>query len=179
MTSKRSTTRTKKKKIHHQLTSNPAPLALRFRFTGNGFSRSRSALNAELSRLQEENENLRHRLSTYAANEEFSRKSIAELNEEHEQKLFTLRLDYETKIEQLSVKTSEHQIEMFTLRQMYETMLDEKRHADQQINEMRLREQTSQEKLDRSQIECERFRKLSQRPPMTNALTQTVRCSDI
>jgi len=135
--------------------------------------------------LQQENQTLRHRLSEYATNEEIYRKKISEheqetneLNEKYEQKYFSLRLEYETKIEQLNTKTSEQQIEIFTLKQMYETISDEKRHTDQQINDMRFNEQNLQEKFDKLQMEYDQLVKLNRKPLTTNVFTQTVKGKD-
>jgi hypothetical protein len=100
------------------------------------------------------------------------------LNEKYEQKYFSLRLEYETKIEQLNTKTSEQQIEIFTLKQMYETISDEKRHTDQQINDMRFNEQNLQEKFDKLQMEYDQLVKSNRKPLTTNVFTQTVKGKD-
>jgi hypothetical protein len=113
--------------------------------------------------LQQENENLRHRLAEYAANEEIYRQNALEhKHETHE-------------IEQLTHKTSEQQLEILTLRQMYETVFDEKCHVDEQINDIRLNEQNLQEKFDKIQIEYDQLVKSNKKPLMINILTQTVR----
>ncbi|UJR25203.1 hypothetical protein I4U23_006555 [Adineta vaga] len=130
--------------------------------------------------FQEENENLRQRLAVSQTNEEIYRKAALdheretiEINEKYEQNLFSLRLNYETKIEQLTIKTSEQQIEMLTLKQMYETILDEKRHVDQQIHEIRFNEQNLQENLDRIQFEYDQLLLKNQKPIMIQNFTQT------
>lgn len=132
--------------------------------------------------LQQENENLRHRLSEYATNEEIYRKNafeheqqMNELHEKHEQKFFSLRLEYETKIEQITGKSSEQQIEMLTLKQMYETIRDEKYHVDEQLNDLRTNEQNLQEKLEKIQMDYEQLLKATKKPIMNHVLVQTVK----
>ena len=98
-----------------------------------------------------------------------------ECNEKHEQKLYSLRFEYETKLEQLTYKTNEQQIEMLTLKQMYETIFDEKCRIDEQINGIRLNEQSLQETLEKIQIEYDLALKSNKKPLMINILTQTVR----
>ncbi|CAF3494011.1 unnamed protein product [Rotaria socialis] len=130
--------------------------------------------------LRQENETLRHRIAEYATSEETYRKNalkyeyrVNELNEKQEQNVFSMRLEYETKIEQLTNKNSEHQIEILTLKQMYETMYDEKCHADERINDIRLNEQNLQEKLDKIQMEYDQLLKLNKKPAMLTVITQT------
>ena len=98
-----------------------------------------------------------------------------ELNEKNEQRFFSLRLEYETKIEQLTNKSNEQYIEMLTLKQMYETIVDEKHHADEQLNDIRTNEQNLQEKLEKIQMEYEQLLKINKKPLTINVLTQTVR----
>jgi hypothetical protein len=61
---------------------------------------------------------------------------------------------------------------------MYETISDEKRHTDQQINDMRFNEQNLQEKFDKLQMEYDQLVKSNRKPLTTNVFTQTVKGKD-
>ena len=136
----------------------------------------------EEQRLRDENENLHRQLTESIRNEELFRqhllnneRQIDEINEKHEQILFNVRLEFEHKNEKLIHQISEQQIEMLTIKQKYERIFDEKCHGDEQINEMRIKEQDFKEQIEKLQIDYSQLVEINKNKSIKqNASIQTV-----